>query len=365
MTLSRPAVVSLIVACVALPLYVVFPTAVGLNGDLGRYGQAGMNLLCGNGQRVWLNYQIEPLFVAILFGFSKVWGSLTGVDASACADPGLRVFWLPIALSATAILGLVIAVRHLGGQALFFHVVFCLETVLMMLPFNLLRQFIAVVVIMALLSLLVRKRISPAVFCAGLVSAALIHWSVWPLILVGFLTIGLIELPHLRNLRVNRLNVIVAVVIGGVGLVAAGYAMGAYVLPRFQLAAFGPRGLGWSLTSSVRGLFSPITFAIVTLACGVGLKVPDGFVRTFVLLSAMLYFAVAVSGNISATERMRALILPMIYFVFLYLVHNRSAGPRWRLINLAFVGAVIFIFSWHSVITRPFAARPAFTQLFQ
>src|SRR5207253_817981 len=100
---GRTAIVWLMVAALSLPMYVLFPTGVGLNGDLGRYGQAGMDLLCGHPHRVWANYQIEPLFVAILFGFSKVWGAITGVDAAACADPGLRIFWLPIGLSLLAI----------------------------------------------------------------------------------------------------------------------------------------------------------------------------------------------------------------------------------------------------------------------
>lgn len=363
--LSRTTIVSLLVAVASLPLYALFPTAVGLNGDLERYGQAGIDLLCGNGRRVWSNYQIEPLFAAVLFGFSNVWGALTGIGATACVDPGRQVFWLPIALSATVILGLVVAVRHLGAQAFFFHLVFCLETVLMMLPFNLLRQFIAVVVIMAVVSLLVRKRISPAVFCASLVPAALIHWSVWPLLVVALCAVAVIELPDLHNRTASRAQVVVVLVFGTVGLIVAGYAMNAYILPRFQLAAFGPRGLGWSLASSVRALFSPITVAVVTFAFAIGLRVEGGFVRTFAVLSAMLYVAVAVSGNISATERMRALILPVIYFVFLYLVNTRSAGRRWRTINLAFVGWAIFTFVWHSVITRPFATRPSFTQLFQ
>lgn len=363
--LSRTTIVSCLIAGASLPLYVLFPTAVGLNGDLERYGRAGFDLLCGDGRRVWSNYQIEPLFVAILFGFSEVWAALTGLGAGACANPGLQIFWLPIALSATVILGLMVAVRHLGANAFFFHLVFCLETVLMMLPFNLLRQFLAVGVIMVLVPRLVRKRLSPVMFCAGLVPAALIHWSVWPMILVGLCTLGAVELSDLRHRPVSRLQVVVALLVGLVGLAVVGYAMVVYVLPRFQLAAFGPRGLGWSLTASVRGMFSPITIAVVTFGLAIGLRVQDGFVRTFAMLLAILYVAVAVSGNISATERMRALILPTVYFVFVYLVSNASTGVRWRMIHLVFVGWAIFTFTWHAVITRPFATRPSFTQLFQ
>ena len=45
--------ISTLVAIFALPLYILFPTVVGLNGDLENYGKAGLSLLCSD----WVSYE--------------------------------------------------------------------------------------------------------------------------------------------------------------------------------------------------------------------------------------------------------------------------------------------------------------------
>lgn len=365
LAIPRRTIIFVAVAAVSLPMYFLFPTAVGLNGDLGRYGSAGLNLICGDGQRVWANYRIEPLFVAILLAFSKVWGAMAGFGPAHCAAPGLNIFWLPVFMSATLILLQMFVVRHLGAGAICFHLVFCLDTALMMLPFNLVRQFVAVVIMMALVSLLIRNRISPAMFSAGLVVTALVHWSAWLLVLVSLVAMALVEMARLRTrtARLSGRSLAVAVAIGAPGVVIGVYLLGAYVLPRFQLAILGPRGLGLSLESSVRGLVSPITLSVLAFAVAIALSLKAGFVRTFVGIAAILYFLVAVSGSVPAMERLRALVLPMSYFIFLYLLHGRSIGPRWQVFNVLFLVFAILNFSWHAFVIKPFDGRPSFTQL--
>lgn len=362
--IRRKTLLHVLVAMLALPLYVLGPTGVGLNDDLARYGASGLGSVCGDSSRVWANYQREPIFAGVLTGFSRVWAGVTGFDADRCRAPGLNVYWLPISLAVTLILLQLLIVRHLGASALAFHAVFCLDTVLMMLPFNLLRQFLAVVLALALLALLVRERISPVVFASGLVASALIHWSGWLLVGVSGVAMFLNSAPTewLGTVRVSRRTALGGLVLGAAALAAA-YAVVVFALPRFQLAVSGSRGLGLSLESSVRGLVSPITMSILTFAAAIAVALKAGFLRMFVIVAAATYFLVAISGSVAAMERLRAFVLPMTYFVFLSLLRARIIAPRWRFINVLFLVFILCNFAWHAAVLKPFAGRPSFAQL--
>ncbi|MGQ0560248.1 MAG: hypothetical protein ACT443_00065, partial [Gemmatimonadota bacterium] len=146
LTINRGTVTAVAVAAIVLPVYALATTMVGLNGDLYRYGIDGLQLACGTGQRVWANYRFEPFFVAVWFALAKAWSVLFASGSTTyCSDPGLQVFWMPIFAGVVLIAVQMFVVRHLGASAAAFHLVFCLDTLLMMLPFNLIRQFIATI----------------------------------------------------------------------------------------------------------------------------------------------------------------------------------------------------------------------------
>ena len=366
---SRSTVVSAAVSAICLPLYAVFPTTVGLNGDLARYGSSGIQLLCGDGRRVWANYQSEPVFVAVWWALAKFWAVVFGPGAAAyCVAPGANIFWLAITAVAVLVVLQIYIVRSLGVGALSFHLVFCLDTALMMMPFNLIRQFVAVIMVLALISLMLRGRIQPVWFVAALVMPALVHWSVWALFLTGMISLMMVEGHRVSTIRLKRPASALLVILVGLGVLAvAAYVLaGAYLLPRIQALLSNPgRFAGFGLEPTVRGLVSPVTLAVVVFTYAISRQLKVGFARTLMISTAVMYFVVAASGLVPAMERLRMLVLPVTYFAFLYLLHRRTIDSRWQVVNVLFVLFAVFNFSWHAMISRPFADRSSFLQLFE
>lgn len=329
-------------------------------------------MLCGDGRRVWANYQFEPVFVAVWWALAKVWAVLFGPGAAEyCADPRLNIFWLVITAVAVLVVLQIYIVRSLGVGALSFHLVFCLDTALLMMPFNLIRQFVAVIMVLALVSLMLRDRIQPRWFVAALAVPALVHWSAWALLLMGVISVMVVEWPRVSRIRLKRsasslVVVLIALVVLGV-LAATAYVLSvSYLLPRIQTILSNPRRFaGFGIEPTVRGLVSPITLAVLLFAYAISRQLGAGFARTFMISTAAMYFAVAASGMVPAMERMRMLVLPATYFAFLYVLDKRTTDPRWQVVNVLFVLFAVFNFSWHAMISRPFADRASFLQLFE
>lgn len=356
------ATVSVLVAVFALPLYAVFPTVVGLNGDLERYGVAGLSLLCGDGGGVWGNYHFEPLFVAILWFFAAVWDFLfSSGTGDNCLNPGLNIFWLPIFISTIFILLQTYIVRHLRGSAIYFHMFFCLDAALLMLPFNLLRQFIAVVIVVALVSLLIRARISPRAFIAALVVPALVHWSAWLFFLLGLGAMVVTMTPSLLVIavRLSKRTIVAWATVVCVALLGVYFGHALYGLFAEKLVA------RFDISLSVAALLSPTMFFIAVFTYAISQNLKHEFARTFIVCASILYFMIAMSGDALILERLRAFLLAMMYFVFLYIRGNRSLAPGWEVFNMLFLLFALSTFFWNAIVARPFDGRPAFTQLLE
>ena len=367
LTINRGTVTGVAVATIVLPLYALSTTMVGLNGDLNRYGIDGLQLVCGSGQRVWANYRFEPFFVAVWFALAKAWAVLFASGSTAyCSDPGLQAFWMPVFAGAVLIAVQIVVVRHLGASAVAFHLVFCLDTLLMMLPFNLIRQFIATTVVLGATSLLVRGRLSPRWFTALLIVPALIHWSGW--MLVGLALIALIaaEAAHVHRGRSPGRWQTTAVVIQVVVLVAATASLaGVFLIARVGDIALANKVFErFTVEAAVRGLVSPITLTVIIFAVASSRAVRDPFLRVFLAGAGMMYFLGAASGHVPLMERLRAMILPMTLFIFLYALRRQWLAPRWHAISVCVVAFSVVNFTWHALVLEPFAGRPSFTRLF-
>lgn len=346
-----------LLAIFALPLlYILLPTMVGLNGDLKRYGEAGLSLLCSDGGAIWANYKSEPLFVAILWFFAEVWSVLFSSDqADYCLNPGFNVFWLPIFVSTIFILLLIYIVRPLRGAAIYFHLVFCLDTALLMLPFNLLRQFIAMVIVVALVSLLIRERISPLTFIAALVVPALIHWSVWFLFLTGLAA----TIPSLFLIAARLSKRTVAAWAGVVGLVLLGVFLGPALYNLFSEKLMSRL----DVSLSINGLLHPVTFFVAVFSYAISRHLKQEFACRFIVCTTILYVVITLTGNSLIIERMRTLLVPTAYFAFLYIRATRPLAPAWSAVNVLFVLFALTSFLWNAIVAQPFAERDSFMQL--
>lgn len=348
--------ISTLVAIFALPLYILFPTVVGLNGDLERYGKAGLSLLCNDWVSYWANYKLEPLFVAILWFFAEVWSVLFSSDqADYCLNPGFNVFWLPIFVATIFILLLIYVVRPLRGVAIYFHLVFCLDTALLMLPFNLLRQFIAVVIVVALVSLLIREKISPRAFIAALVVPALIHWSGWLLFLAGLAAITPSFLLNAARLSKHTIAGWASVV----GLALLGVFWGPILYNLFSEKLMSRL----DVSLSINGLLHPVTFFVAVFSYAISRHLKQEFARRFIVCATILYVVITLTGNSLIIERMRTLLVPTAYFAFLYIRATRPLAPAWSAVNVLFVLFALTSFLWTAIVAQPFAERDSFMQL--
>ena len=347
--------ISTLVAIFALPLYIFCTTVVGLNGDLENYGKASLSLLCNDWVSYWENYKLEPLFVAILWLFAEGWSVLFSSDqADYCLNPGVNVFWIPIFIATIFILLLIYIVRPLRGAAIYFHLVFCLDTALLMLPFNLLRQFIAVVIVVALVSLLIREKISPRAFIAALVVPALIHWSGWLFFLTG---LAAITPSFLLNAARLPKRAIAAASVVGLVLLGVFWEPIPYNLFYEKIMS----RLDASLP--IHGLLHPITFFVAVFAYAISRHLKQEFARRFIVCVTTLYVVSTLIGDSLITERMRAFLIPTVYFVFLYIRAARPLAPAWSVVNVLFVLFALTSFLWNAIVTQPFAERDSFMQL--
>lgn len=166
-------------------------TSVGLSKTFAIYADHANGLICGN-FGAFSNYKQEPLFFLIMWVGSEIWNFLFFPGCT--PETSSPNFWLPIFLSGFFILQFSYVTRHLRWFAVYYHIALCLDAGTFALPFHLLRQFIAVVIVVMALSMLLTEEIGPGKFVAYLVAASLIHFSAW--LLVALALVALYSKPR-------------------------------------------------------------------------------------------------------------------------------------------------------------------------
>lgn len=338
-------------------------TTVGLSQTLGNYADQGMIIICGDITSILINYKTEPVFSLILLVTSEIWNF---IFSSGCyQDIGKSNLWLPVFIASIFISLLIYITRHLGHSAIYFHMVFVLDSALNFLPFHVLRQFIALVIVLMLVSLMIRDKISPLKFTAYLVVSSMIHFSVWLLVFVAaaaiitpkFSAISIKEgfYKATNSIRIVS-QIVVAVALMYVTLIFYYDTLAAKILPRLgNVFLFG--------SSSGSGLFTLLGTAFAGLLAYAAMQnVKHDFARRFVIYAAISYVLVSFVGfDGLMVHRTRTLVLAIAYFIFLFYRNNNSLSFRWEVFNLVFLAYEFSIFFWNETVVRSHDGKPSFS----
>jgi hypothetical protein len=370
--------VAAVLTAVFMFLMYTLPISVGLNGDMNHYAQSGLSLICEDWRSVWGNYGHEPVFFSVLWVSSEAWNFLF---SSGCHQiTGTSRFWLPIFMAVVFILLLIHVTRHLGRSAIYFHMVVCLDTALMMLPFNLLRQFMALVIVVWLLSLLLRERITPIAFSVYLAVPALIHWAAWLLVLAAVPAVMASRIHIVREHISKAREAGTAILWAVVTLALCSMVIIYYYdfLAAKLLARLGDSPAYFSLFSPVTplsthfsgnlagsGFFTFLNLiVVVAFAYAANRYLRNDFARRFVVSVAILYVLIPLFGaDAIVMQRARVIVLAVVYFMFLHIRNNGFLSARWEIFNLGFLLYGLSSFFWHEVVVRPFEGRLSFALL--
>lgn len=338
-------------------------TTVGLSQTLGNYADQGMSLICGDITSILSNYKNEPVFFLILLATSEIWNF---IFSSGCyQDIGTSNFWLPVFIASIFISLLIYATRHLGHSAIYFHMVFCLDSALNFLPFHVLRQFIALVIVLMLISLMIRDKISPLKFTAYLVVASMIHFAVWLLVFVAAAAIITPKLAAINikesfskatnSIRIGS-QIVVAAALMYVTLIFYYDTLATKVLPRLGNAPL-------SGSQSGSGLFTLLSMVFVGFLVYAAVQnLKHDFARRFVFYVAIFYILISFFGfDDLMVHRTRTLVLAIAYFIFLYNRNNNSRSFKWEFFNLVFLAYEFSIFFWNETVVRSHDSKPSFS----
>lgn len=342
-------------------------TSVGLSRTFANYADHATRLVCGD-FGAFSNYKHEPLFFLIMWVGSEIWNFLFFPGCTpVTSSPN---FWLPVFLAGFFILQFSYVTRHLRWFAVYYHIALCLDAGLVSLPFHLLRQFIAVVIVVMALSMLLRKEIGPGKFVAYLIAASLTHFSAWLLVALALVALAIQNREAVfaacgKATRTFRGRWLTVVALGVLCLAAAFYyeLLAAKIFPRFDFG-LSVMSVGLRLGSG-SGIFSLINIGFVCLlSYGARSHLKDPFAKQFVSLVAISYLMFWLLGADSlVVQRTYVFVLAIAYFGFLFALRSGVLSVKWQTVNFIFLAYEFSTFFFNSVFVRAFDARRSFSTI--
>ncbi len=342
-------------------------TSVGLSKTFAIYADHATRLVCGD---LWpvFNYKHEPLFAVIMWVGSEIWNFLFFPGCT--SETGSPNFWLPVFIAGFFILQFSYVTRHLRWFAVYYHIALCLDAGTSTLPFHLLRQFIAVVIVVMALSMLLRKEVGPGKFIAYLIAASLTHFSAWLLVALALVALVIQNREAVfaaceKATKTSRGRWLTVAALGVLCLAAIFYyeLLVAKVFHRFDFSL--SLGSIVSRLGSGSGIFSLISIGFVCLlAYGASSHLKNPFAKQFVSLVAISYLMFWLFGVDSlVVQRTYVYVLAIAYFGFLFALCSGVLTVKWQMINFIFLAYEFSMFFFNSVFVRAFDARRSFSTI--
>jgi len=338
---------------IAIVSFYLLTLQVSLNGDLLRYEnslRAISNIHFWEFESLFKNYVGEPFFALILKVYSwllKIILFLTSSSPFYTQPP----YTLIIPLSVILILIMIYRTSKLE-YALFLHAILCLDIGLSLLPFNLLRQYAAFVILVPTLLMYLSGR-GPSKLTLWITSlvAALTHWTFW--LYVGVLVVEYFVNKENKKLRRSSpLTITLSIVIMSTILVFAFNAEIHRLIERMMTGNFTPP--------------SPTNFICFGLAAVI-LQKHDGLLQKLIATSCILTLGILTlfGGDALIFERHRILYLPVLIGLILQESSSFNFPFRRDFLKLVLMAFFIGGFIWNDLIVDPFQDRDYFTELFK